>query len=622
MRYVKLNDKKQPTHSLDKWYSYDEVKNERNVGILLDEPYVVIDVDKEEHFKAILDIIYDYKIKCRVMKTDRGGHIWFKSLKPFKNHVGTNTPLTIRIDIRSFGKKSLVVVKKKGKWRKWLQDDKEIDTYPFWLLPTRSKSDLFGYQDHDGRNTGLFGLLIPLVKLKLTREEVRDTFDMINYYVFCDPLEDSEIDAMLEDDSVFDQVGSEFLEEGHFYHDKFALYMTHSYHVKYHAGELYLYKDGCYQRGRRDIEQIMIQDIPQLLKRNRGETLSYMELLDYEVEIPSVHTFSTLDGTYNLVTKEWLPHSPLEFHTSKFNCYYNPEAYDKHVDTMLDKLTGNDMEIRDIIEEMLGYILMRHVRYQKAFLLLGPGGNGKSTFLEMIGEWVGQENISSLLLHDLSDKFRGSQIVDKIVNLGDDISDEIVKDSAMFKSLSTGEVVTLEEKNLNPFNYVNTAKLIFTANSMPLFHDKSHGLSRRWIFIPFDVPISENDKDYDPDIRSKLATQDAKSYLLNLAIEGARRLMKNKKFTHSKRVDELLTVFKMDNDNVLQWVDTVSPNEEILNQPSGLVYTKYKFYCVANGFHPRSIRNFNKSLRTLVNLKLLITTHKGDSVQVWRKIHE
>ena len=92
-KFIILDENKTPKHSLDEYKSYTDVKNIANLGILVDEPYVILDVDDTFEYSILKKIIKKEKINCRIMKTTRGGHFWFKSSEPIKNYVHANTPI-------------------------------------------------------------------------------------------------------------------------------------------------------------------------------------------------------------------------------------------------------------------------------------------------------------------------------------------------------------------------------------------------------------------------------------------------------------------------------------------------------------------------------------------------
>ncbi|MFW6002403.1 MAG: transcriptional regulator, partial [archaeon] len=112
MRYVILNNDKKPKHKLiGSNYTYEDVKLEDNVGLIVPEPMVVFDIDDMEEGLLLLKIIEAKNIKCKIMKTTRGFHFWFKSDEPITNYINKRTAIGIHTAIRSYGKMSFVVIK-------------------------------------------------------------------------------------------------------------------------------------------------------------------------------------------------------------------------------------------------------------------------------------------------------------------------------------------------------------------------------------------------------------------------------------------------------------------------------------------------------------------------------
>ena len=206
-KYIICDNKKRPTHSFQITHSYEEVKDKENLAIKLEEPYLIVDVDDEEQFEILFKIIQDLKIHTRVLKTSRGGHFWFKSVKPLKNVIHSGTPLTISIDIKSWGKQTMEVVKLNGEWRKWLQFDESVDVLPVFLTPIVTNKYLMHYKEGDGRDDALFTFIIPLINAQLSKVEIHECFKLINKYIFDEPLRDDEISKMFDEINIdFDKI--------------------------------------------------------------------------------------------------------------------------------------------------------------------------------------------------------------------------------------------------------------------------------------------------------------------------------------------------------------------------------------------------------------------------------
>lgn len=614
-RFVILNQDKVPTHSLSEHHAYDDVKDMDNLAILIDPPYVVFDVDDALSYMVLKNIIEVENVRCRIMKTDRGGHFWFKSIEPFKNYVNVNTAITVSVDVRSHGKKSLCKVKSAGKWRKWENWDDEVDDVPYWLRPIHHDYCFVHSKEGDGRNSQLFSYIITLTNAGITKDQTKHIYELINDHLFSDKLGKDELNTILRDEA-FDKIKPAFFKGRKFLHDIFSKYFRNDNHVFVKYGRLYMYHDGYYSDYVVNIEKRMIQYIPELAKQQRKEVLEYLKLIATQPANTSQYHMVCRNGIIDIREPELQPFTSDIFISNKINAVYNEKAYDITVDKTLDKICQGDKKLRMLLEELVGYALIPTTKFQKAFILYGDGANGKSTFLDMIIALLGEQNVSSLSLKELNHNFKLTEITSKMANIGDDISDEHLTDSSIFKKLVTGEELTVDKKNEAPYKIRNYAKMIFSANNIPTTQDKSSGMMRRLVIIPFNATFKKSDPDYDPFIVDKLTSENALSYLLNLGLAGIRRVFENNGFTESEKVNEIIEEYHKENNNVLQFLE----RHNLEGQTSTDAYNDYKFWCTDTGVMFYKIRKFNAEVRNNTDLDLKVETVGGRSVQVWQTL--
>lgn len=590
LRYVICDENKAPKHSYEDYKRLNEVQDEDNLGILIDEPYVIIDLDDENEFKILKQIVDDCNIKTRILKTSRGGHFWFKTSTPIKNVVHSNTPLTLNIDIKCWGKRTMEIVKRDGEWREWLRQDETVDEIPFFLLPIKSNKKLLGMGDGDGRNDALFTFIMPLINAGLNKNQVEELFNLINNYIFDEPLPISEIRAMLDSNDIFESPSILFYNGTSFKHDVFADYMIEQHNIKYYGKSMYIYDGRAYVADDDLIKARMVEVIPYLKTNNIREAFENIKykVLRKQMTIDTRYA-NVINGLLDLKTHELIPHTPTVFTINKLPVKYDPDAENLAVDNMIKSICCGKQNIINLIYQMIGYVLIPDCRYQKSFILLGNGSNGKSLLLDCIRNMFGDENCSSLALEDLSDKFRAAEIVGKILNIGDDSGHSLLENTAIFKKLVTGDSMTFERKRQDPFKYRNTAKMIFAANSLPPTTDKSDGFFRRCIIVPFDATFRPGDGTYDPMLSVKVSTESAKSRLLNLALLGLEKLQENEYFDETD--DSLLMVkkYKENNNNVLMWKNSTSKEFKNIAE----AFAHYVSYCTLNGYRPVNIGKFN-----------------------------
>ena len=633
MKYVILNDKKRPKHKLeDSNYTYEDVKYEDNVGLLVPEPFVVYDVDDMQQARILLKIVEELDIKCKVMKTERGYHFWFKHDTPMTNSTHMRTAIGISVDVRSYGKISFVVIKQHGEWREWLLNppNSQVEQLPKWLSRIDSKVDFGSMKEGDGRNNELFSYIITLQKNGFKKEEVVRTINIINEYVLQTPLPPKEIETILRDDAFIEDekvaVAHCLSDDGKIIHYKFGDELIDRYNIITVNGQTYIYEDGYYQQDPRLIEKAMIDIFPSIKQHLRREVLSYIGIkthMNYEgVEDP--YTLNVKNGRLHILNKTISEHSPDYIEFERVPVEFDRDAYDVHVDRTLNKVFCHDKDVRLLFEELLGYCLLKNARYQKGFIFYGEGSNGKSTILSMIREFLGRENIVSIELDKIHERFKTPELENKLANIGDDINQGTLKDTGTIKKLFSGEGVLVDRKNDQPFTLYNYAKMIFSANHLPYSPDKSEGFYRRFEFIPFEATFSPQDKDYDPYIEDKLTSENAKSYLLNLALDGLERLMRNGKFTQPDRVEEAKKMYRKINSSVLTWItDEVIEMKHIEGKVIKELYIEYRDYCHVAGIrNPVSRNTFTRETKEVFNVDN-VPERVNDKVQrVFRKVEE
>ena len=627
-KYIKLNGKT-PTHKLDTTYSYDEVKNDRGYGLLVEEPYVIVDIDTDELnpndvHERLLKLLLDEGFNTRVYKTKSGGyHFWFKSSKELASRSKQVNALTVETDMKAWGyhkngtpKKAFVVMRDSGHDRELINDVpfEELDEIPRWLLHIKNyKNSTYDFVNmgKGARNDTFHSYILFLQQQRYEKDEIRYILNLINYYILKEPLTDTEFETVTRDDRFKPkediQFDDWFTEKGGLKHNIFGDYLIQDMNVLTLNDMTYAYRDGYYKPTDVYISKKMIKEIPYIKRFERNEVWDYMKIqtaiepydIEYDEEVVNL-----INGRLNLTTGELTAHSDEYYDFARVNARYNEDAYCETTEKMLMKVFCNDEQLFKLFQQALGYSLMRHSRHQVAFLLTGEGSNGKSTFLNMIRMFVGKDNVSTLSLTDIGDKFRPAELQNKLLNIGDDISNITLQDTGKFKNLVSGEGVTVERKNKDPFTLYNYATMWFGANKMPNFADKSHGMERRMVMIPFDAVFSPQDDDYDADIEDKVMTDTARSYLLNLALEGAYLLKQLGTFVKVDRIEERKEEYKIESSTILSWIiESGYSREDFIGVPTQVMYNQYRTHSEESGsMKPFHRRTFTTEVNDYFNL--------------------
>lgn len=581
--------------------TYEEAQLLNEFAGILDGESILLDFDDAVHAEKAFKMVQDMQLQCRVYKTTRGVHIMFRNHQVEKCATAVRLACGLRADIK-VGMNAYSVLKFKGQERPILYDSEAYSEVPAFFTPVDSPIDFVGMKSGDGRNEKLFGYILTLQSNGFTKEDAKTCIEHINNYVLAEPLPEKELQTILRDDAFTTEVTPNFFSGKTFLFDKFSEYIRSKAHIVKINGQLHIYQDGVYVDCMETIESEMIQHIPGLNQAKRTEVLRYLNILIREnLEQAPARYIAFKNGVYDIVTDALLPFSEEIVITNKIQHNYNPAAHAELVDTTLDKLACHDPEIRALLEEVVGYCFYRRNELGKAFMLVGDGSlekgasNGKSTFYSMLTAMLGENNISSLDMKELNEKFMNAELFGKLANIGDDIDDGYIPSSAMFKKFVTGERVMVQRKGEKPFQFKNYAKMLFAANEIPKIKDRGGAIQRRLVIIPFLAHFSKSDPDYRPFISTELQEPECIEYLIQLGMRGLKRVLENHTFTESDKVKVQLDEFEEANNPIIGFFkENIALNVE--SQTTTSIYAMYTEYCLVNNHIPMNKGSFSKHI--------------------------
>jgi putative DNA primase/helicase len=379
-----------------------------------------------------------------------------------------------------------------------------------------------------------------------------------------------------------------------------AKYISTSVNLLNDGQFLYRYENGVFKP---DGESFIRKMAQKLLKNEsrknkieetlywlKNETVFDKELINLEQD----EIINVSNGLLDWRTGELHEHKPVYKTTIQLPVEYNPTANEPAVMEFAKSIVPEDTV--ETVFEMIGYCLLPITKYEKAFMLTGTGANGKSTLINIFTALIGKQNIANISLQALEEnRFRLAELDGKLLNTFADLPHSAINKSSNFKMIVSGDRLTAERKNKNPFEFTPFAKMIFSANEIPKSSDVTDGFFRRWIIIPF--PNKFEGKKRDTKLIEKLITPLALSTLLNLAIEGLKRLEKNCGFTENETTRKMLQQYRKDTDSVGTFINECCVIEEIARFSIKDMYRAYELFCHANGYKAHNNSDFNKQLK-------------------------
>lgn len=363
--------------------------------------------------------------------------------------------------------------------------------------------------------------------------------------------------------------------------------------------EMWIYKDGIYIPQARTFIREFCRYIlgkaytsyttNQVIAKIEADTyINFEEFFNNNIidEIP------VQNGILNLHEKSLREFSPKDVFFNKIPIIFDKEKDCPNIKKFFQEIVKDEEDV-PVIQEFFGYCLYKKYHIPKSFMLNGEGSNGKSKLLELLKRFVGAENCSGIPIQDFDiDGFSQGELFGKMINMAGDISSKSMNYIGEFKKLTGGDLIDGRRKFLPRIRFINYAKLIFSCNQLPNIYEDSDAVWRRWVILDFphkflskkEIDIlpeekKEKVKEADIEIIEKLTYPDEMSGLLNWALEGLNRLLKQKDFSYSKSMDEVKNIWLRKSNSFRGFVVEFLEADESSNISKVELKEKYVEYC-------------------------------------------
>ena len=237
--------------------------------------------------------------------------------------------------------------------------------------------------------------------------------------------------------------------------------------------------------------------------------------------------FNVRNGTIDLLKGIFREQMPEDLITRIANVDYDPNADCPNWKKFIMEIMNYNNDLIHFIQNAAGWAITGDTSEQTMFILYGTGANGKSTFLNVIMNLLGDYAIATPTETFMLKK--GEQITNDIARLrgtrfvtttetehGKRLSEPLIK------QITGNDRMTARFLYGEYFNFVPTFKIFMATNHKPLIKGTDHGIWRRIKLIPFVTRIEEDKQ--DKHLEEKLMLEG--SGILNWLIDGARRWLK------------------------------------------------------------------------------------------------
>lgn len=367
----------------------------------------------------------------------------------------------------------------------------------------------------------------------------------------------------------------------------YLTYMGYSFATRGNSLFMYDSELGRYVPGERALRQCLVSGLLEQWTPTKAN-MAVRWAADNAPELwdaPPLDRLNVLNGILDVSSGRLEPHSPDFLSPVQINAAWVPGAGCPAIDRFVTRVFPDDAG--ELFYQLAGLYALPDTRQQKAVMLLGSGSNGKSVALALLRQFLGSRNVSALPLHELADnRFAAAELRDKLLNISSDLSDRTFTDTTLFKNIVDGRLSTINARYRygKPFTFRPFARLIFSANRVPESSDPSYGYLRRWLVVPFDAQIAEDDR--DPFLLEKLSTPDELSGLLNHAVAAYRHLLNRGRLTESGSLKSAKAGFSALSDPTRLFLEEQVELDDQSRLHRTDLYTAYKKWCAIHSVRP------------------------------------
>lgn len=233
-----------------------------------------------------------------------------------------------------------------------------------------------------------------------------------------------------------------------------------------------------------------------------------------------------------------------------------------------------DSDNQTMMWEYLGYCMTVDTSFQKFLMIKGRGGTGKSILVSLFQKVVGIENTSSVSLQNLNQRFYATGLFGKLLNACADIPATALENVDVIKKAVGEDTLLFEKKGADATQFTSYAKLLFSANELPLnLDEKSNAYYRRLMILNMNQNITTRDQN----LRNKLFAEIP--YVLTMSVKALAGLYNNGCFTESNESKECVDSLHRNADSVKAFLDECTESSEDAKISRKDLYDAYVDFC-------------------------------------------
>ena len=285
--------------------------------------------------------------------------------------------------------------------------------------------------------------------------------------------------------------------------------------------------------------------------------------------------------------------------------------------TLGEIFEGNQDKV-DILQEFFGYCLTKDTRKEKALLLLGPSRSGKSTIIETLGAMLGKNNCAYVTLDFISNAQYTPLLMNKLCNIDPDVETKADSFESKFKTITSGETLTCNQKFVETYDFTPYCKLVMGANTFPRITDHSAAVYERLILLPCErvFALHERNIGLKDQLKAELFG------VLMWAVAGLKRLNDRGHFDEKDFMKDAIEELREESNPIdVFFKETIEVDlDNKCHVEKGDLYEKYKLWSRDNNQFTLSSTKFNQIFYRKYSKWTEPKSQGANGKRIWRNI--
>lgn len=326
-----------------------------------------------------------------------------------------------------------------------------------------------------------------------------------------------------------------------------------------------------------DFARIAYGRYPGISKNGISDLQHAVELTSPDITAEAGHLISFYDGSvWDMDAVEFRDdYAPTVIYSSTVSPKKDTDAAQKF---LLQLAKGDSALARDYLQAIAPLFMKE--RPLGVIWFVGNGANGKSSLLKALDMILGRY-FTSLTVADLEDGKRTPELNGKLGNIVMESSEQRVEDAGIYKSIGAHETFqTRKYYSQESIDVSGDLHHIFNANNIPTFGDKTKGVRRRTLVIPFPAHFED-----DPLFEKRTFTPAFLGGLLTLILDEARAMKaRGYKYDWSPTTLEAKAQYDSEINSAEAYLDTLMQDKVRGFYNWKVLQGSYEWWCDQNAY--------------------------------------